>query len=111
MRTSKWLQNIKPSRMLNFSIYGGRKASEVSGVLCWGRGEAGRHVLLRGPFLHHAEETDARLSILRAEAPRWKAQTVALTHTGSSQPQSGNRSDPGLKGMLCSNENPPMMSG
>ena len=72
MRTSKWLQNIKPSRMLNFSIYGGRKASEVSGVLCWGRGEAGRHVLLRGPFLHHAEETDARLSILRAEPPAGK---------------------------------------
>lgn len=55
--------------MLTFIIYGDRKASEASGVLCWGRAEAGRHVLLRGPFHHHTEETDARLYILRAETP------------------------------------------
>ena len=56
--------------MLNFIIYGDRKASEVSGVLCWGHGETGRHPLLWGLFHHHTEEeTDAHLYIPRAETP------------------------------------------
>ena len=56
--------------MLNFIIYGDRKASQVSGVLCWGHGETGRHPLLWGLFHRHTEEkTDARLNIPRAETP------------------------------------------
>ena len=56
--------------MLNFIIYGDRKASEVSGVLCWGHSETGRHPLLWGLFHRHTEEeTDAHLNIPRAEPP------------------------------------------